>query len=208
MNNLNDRNDSMVEILLSNKKIQEENLAIKNEVNRLNVLLEKAEADKKDIQKYMDEIENIIEGSERLEQESGEAVCEKNNKSKFDKGATLVVILMTVAAGIINCSSLYMSDEQKARCDYWLFIADIFTIIVNSEIIFHTGLAEKWDRNQFYCVGTRVLYVVVALGIFIAREFLSNFTALVINILSMTALICTFISNYKKYNCFESSGDS
>lgn len=208
MNRSNDKNDSIVEILLYNEKIQEENLAIKNEVTKINALLEKSEADKKDIQKYMDEIENIMEKSEKPKEKSGVVVCEENNKSKFNKGATVVAILMTVIAGIINCSGLYVPDEQKVKCDYCFFIADVFTIIVNFEIIFHTGLASKWDKNPVYCVGIRVLYFTVTIGIIFRCSSSSNLMELVINILSMTALICTFIGNYKEYKCFETSHNS
>lgn len=199
MNSLNNRNDSMVEIVLCNEKIQEENLAIKNEVNRLNVLLEKAEADKKDIQKYMDEIENIIGGSEKKINKIGEKAV-LNNFPKQDLFATIMAVIFMLVIGYVNCVCVNKNLEWKVQHRIVIIAVYIMTIVTSAELAFHTGICAKKDINKRHYWVTRIPYFFLLLFFLFLNEntfeCISNYMNYIIIILSTFAFIITFISNY------------
>lgn len=197
-------NDSMEKIRLCNEKIQNENIVLQNNIKSLKELLKENETDEENIRRYATEMVNALGRYELPKEEREETASEKVNisrkRSKFDRAATILAILLMIILGIINGVSLDKPDEWKEKWDFWLYFADVASIAVNCEIILHTGFCSKLERNKLYRVGTRVLYIAFIPGIIYLRDLSSDYTAFVINILSTVALIYTFVCNYMEYN--------
>lgn len=189
-----------------NKQLEERIVLLKQiagtyqEKKQLNlVAVAKLNETNKNIKEQCKNLESLVEKAKDLNV--------KKSKQRGDMISTIIAIVFVLTLMLVNITDVLEKDIFTSKVIFFFKIVEVF---VNEQLIFHTGLLLRFDKDSCFFLTTRVTtaIVIVIVTIFFINEpntqsFANrNYWLSCMNVfLSSVAFCVTFIGNYIDHTC-------
>lgn len=177
-------------------KMQSNNSTITTELNEIRHSMEQQSKELESITKKIDKLVSDVDTPKQ--------------KDNLNMIATIIAIVFTFAIMIINIVDMSKSNTWDPNL---IIILKMAEALISAELIFHTGLLSKYDKNRFYFWGSRIIYTTAIVAATLIIHYSNNpsfdinygWLSYVNIVLSSMAFIMTFLGNLRDYTYKENT---
>lgn len=197
------------------KELKNENERLKKQIDRLEKMISTFQAESRPNNSTITSELETIKNNVELQSKKLESIEEKidqlspdvdipEQKVTFNIFSTIIAIVFICGIIIANIINIVNANILPSVI---IFIAKLSETVICLELILHTGLLSKYDKNNTYFLGSRAIYIlIIVVPIFIilyspkiSFEITIYCLSCVNTILSSIAFIVTFLGNLKNY---------